>query len=107
ARRDGSRAEDASKGRSRRRRRLDRTTIIEAARRAFDCRLSLLLLPLSTAGERATLSAPLAWLRYEFEGTLGGTAGSTRCLVDVISWPGGTRRTLAEADSHGLVVNWR
>ena len=61
---------------------------------------------IADAGLRATAAAPLAWLRFEFEAALGGPVESTRCLLDLICWPGGARRVLAEVDSHGRFVNW-
>ena len=53
------------------------------------------------AGEGA---APLAWLRLEPEAVLGGPRDSLRFLVDVVTWPGGARRTLAATDGHGNFV---
>jgi hypothetical protein len=50
--------------------------------------------------------APLAWLRLEPEGILGGPRDTPRFLVDVITWPGGERRTLAATDGHGNFVNY-
>jgi len=50
------------------------------------------------AAERST--APLAWLRLEPEAALGGPRESLRFLVDLITWPGGERRTLATTDGH-------
>jgi hypothetical protein len=61
---------------------------------------------ITSAGARATRDAPLAWVRYEFEAALGGPVESTRCVLDVMSWPDGTRRTLAEVDSHGRYIHW-
>ncbi len=43
---------------------------------------------------------PLAWLRLEPEAALGGPRESIRFLVDVVTWPGGERRTLATTDGH-------
>jgi len=54
------------------------------------------------AGE--TSAAPLAWLRLEPEAALGGPPKSLRFLVDVVTWPGGVRRTLAETDGHARFV---
>jgi hypothetical protein len=45
-------------------------------------------------------SAPLAWLRLEPEAVLGGPRDSVRFLVDVVTWPGSERRTLAVTDGH-------
>jgi hypothetical protein len=44
--------------------------------------------------------APLAWLRVEPEVVLGGPRDSLRFLVDVVTWPGGERRSLAATDGH-------
>jgi len=56
------------------------------------------------AGARATPEAPLAWLRLEPEGVLGGSRESPRFLVDMITWPGAVRRTLAYTDGHARAV---
>jgi len=58
------------------------------------------------AGALATAEAPLAWLRLEPEGVLGDATGSLRTILDVVMWPGGRRRILAEADPHGRGVTW-
>ena len=55
------------------------------------------------AGESAT--APLAWLRLEPEAVLGGPRDSVRFVVDLVTWPGAERRTLAITDGHGNFVN--
>jgi hypothetical protein len=57
---------------------------------------------ITQAGERSP--APLAWLRLEPETVLGGPRDSPRFLVDVITWPGAERRTLAVTDGHGRFV---
>jgi hypothetical protein len=57
---------------------------------------------IAQAGERS--AAPLAWLRLEPETVLGGPRDSERFLVDVITWPGAERRTLAATDGHGRFV---
>jgi hypothetical protein len=44
--------------------------------------------------------APLAWLRVEPEAVLGGPRDSIRFLVDIVTWPGGERRSLAATDGH-------
>jgi len=54
------------------------------------------------AGERGP--APLAWLRLEPEAVLGGPRDSVRFVVDLVTWPGGERRTLAITDGHGNFV---
>ena len=58
---------------------------------------------ITEAGERG--GAPLAWLRLEPEAVLDGPRDSTRFLVDLITWPGGERRTLATTDGHGNFVH--
>jgi hypothetical protein len=58
------------------------------------------------AGAQATAEAPLAWLRFEPEGLLGDATGGLRTFLDVVTWPGGRRRVLAEADAHGRSVVW-
>ena len=40
-------------------------------------------------------AAPLAWLRLEPEAALGGPRESVRFLIDLITWPGGKRRSSA------------
>lgn len=59
---------------------------------------------IEAAGERATERAPLAWLRYEAEAAIGGPPDSPRFIVDMITWPGAIRRTLAETDGHARFV---
>jgi hypothetical protein len=61
---------------------------------------------IETAGSIATITQPLAWLRFEPEAVLGGSAANLRCLLDLITWPGGERRVLAEVDPHGRSVVW-
>jgi hypothetical protein len=58
---------------------------------------------ITRAGERS--AAPLAWLRLEPEGVLGGPRDSDRFLVDLVTWPGAERRTLAATDGHGNFVH--
>lgn len=55
------------------------------------------------AGERS--AAPLAWLRLEPEPVLGGPRDSVQFLVDLVTWPGAERRTLATTDGHGNFVH--
>lgn len=58
-------------------------------------------LRIARAIERAgQAGAPLAWLRLEPEAVLEGPRDSVRFLVDVVTWPGGERRTLAVTDGH-------
>jgi hypothetical protein len=58
---------------------------------------------IAQAGERS--GAPLAWLRLEPETVLGGPRDSARFLVDLVTWPGAERRTLAATDGHGRFVH--
>src|SRR4051794_29942410 len=51
------------------------------------------------AGERASESAPLEWLRMEF--------GGEQCELRLTSWPGGEDRLLASCGFHGRNVVWR
>ena len=57
---------------------------------------------IARAGESSP--APLAWLRLEPEAVLDGPRDSVRFLVDLVTWPGGERRTLAATDGHGNFV---
>jgi hypothetical protein len=52
------------------------------------------------AGAAATPEAPLAWLRLEPEALLGGPRNSMRFWVELVTWPGATRRLLAITDGH-------
>lgn len=53
----------------------------------------------------ADSAAPLAWVRLEPEAVLGGPRDSGRYVVDVITWPGGERRTLAITDGHANFID--
>lgn len=53
---------------------------------------------IENAGRRATVDAPLAWLRFEHAGADYGLRS--------ITWPGETDRVLATADAHGGHVRW-
>ncbi len=53
------------------------------------------------AGERASPSAPLAWLRFEADDVTPG-AGLLLTL-----WPGGIEKQIARADFHGRWIQWR
>jgi hypothetical protein len=57
---------------------------------------------IARAGEDS--ATPLAWLRLEPEALLEGPRDSVRFLVDVVTWPGAERRTLAITDAHANVV---
>jgi hypothetical protein len=59
---------------------------------------------IEAAGAAATEQSPFAWLRLEPEGVLGGPRLSPRFLVDLITWPGAIRRTLAVTDGHARSV---
>ena len=50
------------------------------------------------AGERATASEPLAWLRME--------PGADQTDVTLTTWPGGDERVIARAGYHGRPVEW-
>lgn len=60
--------------------------------------------------ERAIVTAgeddrgPVAWVRMEPETMVGGPARSKRFVVDVVTWPDGERRLLAETDGHARFV---
>ena len=56
------------------------------------------------AGRDATPGKPLAWLRYEMEGLFDGDPASGRQILDLVTWPGGVRRVLAEVDNAGQRV---
>lgn len=53
---------------------------------------------LLNAGRRATVAAPLAWLRME--------AGAEQADVRLTLWPGGDERLLATAGYHGHPIRW-
>src|SRR5215217_8002419 len=53
---------------------------------------------LTDAGERATTTEPLAWLRME--------PGADETDVTLTTWPGGDERVLAAAGYHGRPVRW-
>jgi hypothetical protein len=53
---------------------------------------------LEQAGERATTSEPLAWLRME--------PGADQADLTLTTWPGGHERVLATAGFHGTPVRW-
>ncbi len=52
------------------------------------------------AGDKATLTAPLAWLRYE--GDMNGEGAG----ITVTTWPSGKNQELGRADFHGRWVRW-
>ncbi len=59
-----------------------------------------------TEGARATAQAPLAWLRYETGSILGRTQDGASMTLELIEWPSGRRRVLADIDPHGRYVHW-
>jgi hypothetical protein len=61
---------------------------------------------IETEGASATAEAPLAWLRFEPGGTLGHAQKGPSMILELIEWPSGRRRTLADIDPHGRFVHW-
>lgn len=55
---------------------------------------------IEAAGERASKSAPLAWVSFEADGEAPGAALTVRI------WPGGEKIYLARGDFHGRWINW-
>ena len=55
---------------------------------------------IESAGSRASVEAPLAWLRMEADGQQGSAA------VTLQLWPDGERRELGRADFHGRWLKW-
>ena len=53
-------------------------------------------------GERADWAHRVAWLRFEHEKVFGGAGDGF--AVDLVTWPGGERRQIAEADPHARWV---
>lgn len=64
-------------------------------------------LAIEAAGAEASDQAPLAWLRSEPRELLEGGTKTNDHIVDLITWPGGRRRILAEIDPHGRWVDWK
>lgn len=56
---------------------------------------------IETAGARATMQAPLAWLAFE------SPTADVQMQLQLTLWPGGERRVLADAHPHGRWVRWR
>ncbi|KPF72667.1 hypothetical protein IP69_01940 [Bosea sp. AAP35] len=56
---------------------------------------------MARAGEAATRTRPLAWLRMESDHQSGSAA------VTLTTWPEGGEREIARADFHGRWVEWR
>ncbi len=61
---------------------------------------------IETEGARATLEAPLAWLRYEPGGILGRPQDGAHMTLELLEWPSGRKRILADIDPHGRFVHW-
>jgi hypothetical protein len=59
-------------------------------------------------GSRTTTDQRLAWVRFEPESVVGGPRGSTRYVLNVVSWNAGKRgeATLADVDPHGRTMTW-
>jgi hypothetical protein len=55
-------------------------------------------------GSSASSAAPLAWLRFEPGGSLGHAERGA--ILELIEWPSGQRRVLADLDSHGRFLQW-
>ena len=54
------------------------------------------------AGARADSGHRLAWLRFEHQKSMGEDGKDH--LIDLITWPGGTRRIIARADPHAVRI---
>jgi hypothetical protein len=63
-------------------------------------------LAIETEGVRATPEAPLAWLRFEPGGILGHAQKGAGMILELIEWPSGRKRILADLDPHGRFVHW-
>jgi len=59
---------------------------------------------IQAAAARADDEHRLAWLRFEHGRVFDPLGDSQRYLVDLVTWPGGARREIAEADPHGRMV---
>lgn len=55
---------------------------------------------IETAGQKATVRSPLAWVGMEGDGSAPGAALTVRL------WPGDIRARLGRIDFHGRWVNW-
>jgi hypothetical protein len=63
---------------------------------------------MDTAGEAATGSSPLVWLRLEPEAAVLMDGGSPLPMLDCVQWPGGQRTVLSnDACPHGRLVHWQ
>ena len=63
-------------------------------------------LAIETEGACATAEAPLAWLRFEPGGILGHEQKGASMILELIEWPSGRKRVLADIDPHGRFVHW-
>ena len=61
---------------------------------------SRIVAAMEKAGSAATTSAPLAWLRYEFDD------GDEAISLRLRAWPGGEDRLLAYCHPHGSAIEW-
>jgi len=59
---------------------------------------------IETTGARADDRHRLAWLRFEPARVFDPVDRSAKTRVDLITWPGGTRQLIADADPHGAHV---
>jgi hypothetical protein len=59
---------------------------------------------ITSAGERATEQAPLAWVRLEPEALTDDIRDSPRMVIDIITWPGARRRIVGYTDGHVRAV---
>lgn len=63
---------------------------------------------MESAGQAATLAAPLVWLRLEPEAAVIINGGSPVPMLDCIQWPGGQRTILSnDACPHGRFIHWQ
>lgn len=53
---------------------------------------------------RATERTPFAWVRLEPEALTDGIENSPRMVIDITTWPGGTRRVVGYTDGHVRAV---
>ena len=60
------------------------------------------------AGTRTRDDRRLAWVRFEPESVLGADRGSTRYVLNVVTWTNGRRdeQVLADVDPHGRTMSW-
>ncbi len=60
------------------------------------------------AGTRTRDGRELAWVRFEPASVIGSEAGSTRYVLNVVTWADGRRdeKILADVDPHGRTMSW-